>query len=252
MKTKLTLLIIFGVVLLFSAGAHAVVINETIFAELQPKSSHLSIGDRIAFWAGKFIGTPYDPDPLGEYVRKSVIVADERVDCMYHTFRSVELAQSTTYDESIARALDLRFRTEGVLDEQGKVTNYDDRFQYGEDMVLSGKWGKNVTSSLGKTMTIPGARDIESIRILPKKGAVRSVKKLRSGDIIFFVKDPAKRKVDEIVGHIGIVSRTKGGVYLIHASGNKNNNGEVKKADLTGYLKTMPFVGMLVTRFDVF
>jgi len=31
------------------------------------------------------------------------------------------------------------------------------------------------------------------------------VKRLKSGDIVFFVKKPEKRKVGEIIGHIGII-----------------------------------------------
>ena len=54
------------------------------------------IGERIALWAEKFTGVPYDSDPLGEYVSKATIVADERMDCMYLTFRVVELALSHT------------------------------------------------------------------------------------------------------------------------------------------------------------
>jgi len=53
------------------------------------------VAHKIAFWAELFIGTPYDTDPLGEYVRRAVVVADERVDCMYLTFRTAELALPT-------------------------------------------------------------------------------------------------------------------------------------------------------------
>jgi len=60
--------------------------------KVQPLLKDRPIGEKIAFWAEKFVGTPYDPDLLGEYVSKEVIVADERVDCMYLTFRAVELA----------------------------------------------------------------------------------------------------------------------------------------------------------------
>ncbi len=60
----------------------------------QARLAKLPLDKRIAYWAGRFIGTPYDTDPLGLYVRTNRIVADEKVDCMYLTFRSVELAQS--------------------------------------------------------------------------------------------------------------------------------------------------------------
>ena len=51
-------------------------------ATFQKQAAVMPVGERIAFWAEKFIGTPYDTDPLGDYVRREVIVADERVDCM--------------------------------------------------------------------------------------------------------------------------------------------------------------------------
>jgi hypothetical protein len=35
-------------------------------------------------------------------------------------------------------------------------------------MVMSGKWGKNVTGALGATRTIPGSRGKETVDILPK------------------------------------------------------------------------------------
>jgi hypothetical protein len=98
------------------------------------------IGERIAFWAEKFIGVPYDTDPLGEYVSKATIVADDRVDCMYLTFRAAELALSHTHEEAIQIALEKRFHSKGIL-KDGWVFNYDDRFEYGEDMIESGKWG---------------------------------------------------------------------------------------------------------------
>src|SRR5512135_1579302 len=115
---------------------------------LQAKAAQLPLGSRIAYWAGRFVGTPYDPDPLGLYVRTNRIVADEKVDCMYHIFRSVELAESETPADAVNKALDLRFRTRGTV-KDGLVTNYNERFEYGEDMVFSGKWGKNITGELG-------------------------------------------------------------------------------------------------------
>jgi len=226
------------------------VLDEPSFASLREKSSAMSIGDRIAFWAEQFVGTPYDPDPLGEYVRRDVIVADDRVDCMYLTFRSVELAWSESLGDSISRALELRFRGQGRLDEQGKVINYGERFRYGIDMVYSGKWGRNVTSELSPTASVEGSRGIEHVEILGRESAADAIPRMRSGDLLFFVKDPARRRVGEIIGHIGIVSVAPHGVFLIHASGEKDGGGSVRKVRLADYLSTMPFIGIVVTRFD--
>ncbi len=222
----------------------------------QARAARLPLNKRIAYWAGRFIGTPYDPDPLGLYVRTNRIVADEKVDCMYHTFRSVELARSNAPDEAVNQALSLRFITVG-MQADGLVTNYDQRYQYGEDMVFGGKWGKNVTAELGATTTIPGSRGKDQVDILPKSTLLMQglQKNLQDGDIIYWVKDPKKRVVEEIVAHLSIV-RVKGGKpYLIHAAGDKDRSdrpggGVVKEVLFADYVKNMRFIGAFVSRFE--
>ncbi|UCG78371.1 MAG: hypothetical protein JSV21_00605 [Nitrospirota bacterium] len=247
---KIERMVITFLILLLGTYSEGFVISEAKFEELSSMVSDMSTGDRIAFWAESFVGTPYDPDPVGEYVRKGVIVADERVDCMYTTFRSVELAFSNNYSDAVANALNTRFLTHGRLDADGNVLNYEERYQYGIDMILSGKFGRNVTREIASPVSVKGERGIERVDIIAKKSALTNADKLRSGDIIFFVKDPSKRKVGEIIGHIGIVSVHEGGIFLIHASGNKNGNGEVKRVALGNYIDSMPFTGIMVTRFD--
>ena len=207
----------------------------------------------MAFWAEKFLGVPYDRDPRGIYVTRAQIVADDEVDCMYHTFRTVELALSRSPEEAIEVALDKRFHTRGIL-QDGKVLNYDDRFQYGEDMIRSGKWGKDITSRVGRTAKIRGSRGFDSYEILPPHEMARKKERLRSGDILFFFKIPEKRVVEEGVGHMGIVKvegkESEKKIFLIHASGTKRSGGTVRKVPLVDYLSAMPFVGVKVTRFE--
>jgi len=236
-----------ALILVFSAPAQAFLDNERIEA-LQRELTGVPLGERIARWAEEFVGTPYDPDPLGEYVTKAAVVADERVDCMYHTFRSVELAMSGTAAGAVAVALDRRFRTKGIL-KDGKVLNYEERFEYAMDMLLSGKWGREVTGELTETSKVKGSRGIGPVNMIATDRLPRALGGLRSGDLVFFVKDPARRIVGEIIGHIGIVKREGDNVWLIHASGSKNGGGEVKKVPLDEYAKTMPFVGVKVSRF---
>ena len=206
------------------------------------------IGERVAFWAEKFMGTPYDKDPLGEYVTRAAVVADERVDCMYLTFRVVELALGQSPEEAIQVALDKRFHSKGILKE-GKVANYEDRFEYGEDMIFSGKWGREITGDIGNTFRIRGSRGKDFVDILLPDEIYRGLKKLRSGDIVFFTKKPEERKIGEIVGHIGIVKVEQDQeAYLIHASGTKERGGMVKKVLLKDYVSQMPFIGVKITR----
>jgi hypothetical protein len=213
------------------------------------------IGERIAFWAERFIGVPYDMDPLGEYVSKATIVSDERVDCMYLTFRAVELALSHTPEEAIQVALERRFHSKGVL-KKGHVINYDDRFEYGEDMIESGKWGKEMTSAVGKMIKIKGSRGKEFVEVLSADALMQGMKSLKSGDLVFFAKKPGKREVGEIIGHMGIIevrevegNQGSKAVFLIHASGTKGKGGAVKKVLLREYLSKMPFIGVKITRF---
>ncbi len=214
----------------------------------QSQIKDMSIGQKIAFWAERFVGVPYDNDPEGEYVSKGVIVADERVDCMYLTFRAVELAMSNRPDEAIGIALDKRFHTKGIL-KNGKVLNYDERFEYGEDMIFSGKWGSEITTEIGKTRKIEVERLSDSIEILPPEGLIRQMQKLKDGDIVFFIRDPKKSIRKELVGHIGIIKTEDRQVYLIHASGIKGKGGIVKKVLFKDYIKKMPFMGAKITRF---
>lgn len=207
------------------------------------------VGQRIALWAEKFVGTPYDPDPLGAYVTSSQIVFDTEVDCMYLTFRAVELALTETPEDAEALALVMRFKKGKGVVLAGKVANYEDRYQYAMDMIRGGKWGADVTASLGLLSQIKGSRGMDKIKMLSTDNISEASKNLRSGDIVFFIKDPARRVVGEVVGHIGIIKREPGGLYLIHASGRKNHGGVVKKVLFPDYASSMNFVGIKVTRF---
>jgi hypothetical protein len=230
-------------------------ISDTEIASFQRELEGKPVGERIAFWAEKFVGTPYDSDPIGEYVTKKVIVADERVDCMYLSFRTLELSLSRTPSEAIMIALDKRFIGKGRIVD-GKVVNYDDRFQTGEDMLDSGKWGREVTKELGPTVEVKGSKGRDKVKIFSKE-AIKNLLKtsakalaFRSGDMFFFIKSPDKRVSDEIVGHIGFIKEEGGILYLIHARGSKKKGGVVEKVLLTDYIRSMPFIGIRVSRFD--
>lgn len=249
MKTKAVLCLAFLILLIFHLSLPVCfALTDEEIQKFQSSLMNKPVGEKIAFWAEKFVGAPYDNDPMGEYVTRTTILADERVDCMYLTFRAVELALSRTPEEAIQIALERRFHSKGIL-KDGKVVNYEDRFEYGEDMIFSGRWGREITSEAGKTMRIKGSRGRDFVEILPSEHLFKGLRKLKSGDILFFVKKPEDRKVEEIIGHIGIV-KVERGVYLIHAGGTKGKGGEVKKVLLKDYILKMPFIGAKITRFD--
>ncbi|OGP63929.1 MAG: hypothetical protein A2169_08770 [Deltaproteobacteria bacterium RBG_13_47_9] len=252
MKLRQTLLVllIFHILVQFSSA-----LTDEEIKNIQPLLTNKPTGERIAFWAEKFINTPYDMDPRGEYVSKKTIVADERVDCMYLIFRATELALSHTAQEAIQIALEKRFHSKGIF-KDGQVVNYNDRFEYGEDMIDSGKWGNEITREIGKTLTIKGSRSKDSVEVLSSDSFLKGGGELKSGDMIFFIKRVEERKIEEIVGHIGIIKIEKntegpnsGEVFLIHASGTKEKGGTVKKVLLKDYITKMPFIGVKITRF---
>ncbi|MHB8880741.1 MAG: hypothetical protein ACYC69_04415 [Thermodesulfovibrionales bacterium] len=232
----------------FSVPSAAFMPDEEV-AVYQRVTKGWPVGDRIAFWAEQFLGTPYDPDPLGVYVRDKAIVSDEKVDCMYLTFRSVELALAPDPPSSVELALAKRFRGAGVL-EGDRVMNYSDRFEYGEDMIDSGKWGREITAELGRVEPVKGSRGRGTVMIIHRRDIMRHAERFRNGDIIFFVRSPHKRVSDEIIGHIGIIKKESEAVSLVHASGLKNKGGKVSKTLLADYIKTMPFIGIRATRFE--
>jgi len=241
--------------ILFICPSPTLAFSDREVAQYQSLFKDRAINEKIALWAEKFVGTPYDRDPLGEYVTKKVIVTDGRVDCMYLVFRSVELAVSSSPEGAIEAALDKRFRTKGIL-ENGRVENYGERFEYGEDMIDSGKWGREITPEVGTTREIKGSRGKARVAILPSRELKGRITRLKNGDLLFFIKDPRKRICGEIVGHMGIVKveaqtgKTPGKqVYLIHASGTKKRGGVVKKILLKDYIRTMPYIGVRITQF---
>jgi len=238
---------------MLSSFSFALSLDDAEIAVLQQQFSQLPLPERIVQWAERFVGTPYDRDPLGEYVRRSVIVADERVDCMYHVFRSVELALSFTPEHAIQVALFQRFHRMGVL-QAGRVVNYDDRYAYGEDMLLSGKFGREITDRFGLLQRMLGSRGMPEVRYASREMVLRNLDRVRPGDILFFVRSVKSRVLDEVIGHIGIVASGEGRdqdvLYLVHAAGVKGRGGTVKKVMLRSYLATMPFAGVQVTRFE--
>ena len=93
--------------------------------------------------------------------------------------------------------------------------------------------------------------------ILPKNVLLTRAlqKKLQDGDIVFWVKDPKKRVVEEIVAHLAIIRIKSGKPYLIHAAGDKDRadrpgGGVVKEVPFAEYVRNMRFIGAFVTRFE--
>ena len=215
------------------------------------------LGDKIAKYANSFIGTPYDRIPIGLYVQSRKLIIDDEIDCMYLVFRSVSLALADGDDKKAAEiACDKMFHDKCKLDKNGLVTNYENRFDYSEDMIFSGKWGKSIYTN-EEMSTMEGSRMYDKLHYVKSQDFIKSKElqqRVQSGDILFLFKFPKKRsKLQEAIGHLGILEVQNGDIYLIHASGKKKYNvpqGKVVKVKLTDYLqeKKAKWAGIYITR----
>lgn len=211
-----------------------------------------NIYEEITKWANFFVGIKYDANPVGTYVTTLQVEDDTNFDCMSFTFRVLELSHAKTKEEAQQNALFFRFPTGvNVSLNEGRVSSYQGRFEYGEDMVLSGKFGKDVSAFIAPTEF---AKKDDKIAYIKTNYLIQSIEKLNNGDIIFFVKDANKRMYGEVVAHIGFIEKTKDGIFLIHASGSKAyagksvKEGYVVKVPLLSYLQNTNFIGAIITR----
>ena len=219
-------------------------------------NSNLSIGEKIAFYANEFVGTPYDRIPIGLYVDTKRLIADNEVDCMYLVFRTIPLALAGGDNKkAFDMACDKMFHDRCKTDTNGFVINYEDRFDYSEDMVASGKWGKSIYKP-EQMKKIIGTRMYRDFPYIPSKEFIENTKlqnEIKKGDIVFFVKRiDLRSKSQEMIGHLGILDVVDGKIYVIHASGHKSFDkpqGKVVKVLLIDYLKEMSkFAGIYISR----
>jgi hypothetical protein len=231
-----------------------------------------TVGDRIAFWADTFFRDGrarylFGLDPDG-YVTAGRLVDDFQMDCVLFLYRTTELGRSASAREAVQFAFGTRFFGAGVNDAilpDGRVRyDHSSHLDYSEDMLKSGIWGKDVTSTIGPTQTDPGNERFPggSLLFVPKDRINYAA--LKSGDIIYFVTDEKTPKGIEsrsgkgaLIGHIGILVRDGGDPYLIHAAksglAGYYEGGKVEKIPLRTYLERVDlFKGIMVGRIEEF
>ena len=217
------------------------------------------LGDKIAKYANSFVGTPYDRIPIGLYVQSRKLIIDDEIDCMYLVFRSVPLALADGDNKKASDiACNKMFHDKCKLDKDGLVTNYENRFDYSEDMIFSGKWGKSIYAE-NEMSVMAGSRHYKRFYYVKSQDFINSKKlqqRVQNGDILFLYKFSEKRsKLNEAIGHLGIIEVKNGEIYLIHASGRKGHDvpqGKVVKVKLTSYLaaKKEKWAGIYLTRIS--
>ena len=218
------------------------------------------LGDKIVKYANSFIGTPYDRLPIGLYVQSRKLIIDDEIDCMYLVFRSIPLALADGDNKKAFEiACDKMFHDKCKLDKYGLVINYENRFDYSEDMIYSGKWGKSIYSD-NEMSVMAGSRHYKRFHYVKSQDFINSKKlqqRVQNGDILFLFKFPEKRsKSQDAIGHLGILEVGRDGeIHLIHASGVKRYDvpqGKVVKVKLIDYLKEKKakWAGIYITRIS--
>src|SRR5262249_4307199 len=123
-----------------------------------------SIGERIAFWAETFYKDGratyvYGRDPDG-YVTGGRLVDDFRTDCVLFLYRATELGRSSSAREAVQFAFGTRFYgaqvNEAILPDGRVQYDHPSHFDYSEDILKSGIWGKDVTETIGAAVADPG------------------------------------------------------------------------------------------------
>jgi hypothetical protein len=224
----------------------------------------LSLGDRLAAWASWFadlgnVEYRFGRGPEG-YVTGGWICQDFGTDCILFLYRVSELARSTSAEEAVQFAFGTRFYGASIdraVRDDGTV-DYDDpaHLEYSEDMIKSGIWGQDVTDSVGFAV-----EEIGGVRYVPS--ASIDYVALRSGDIAWFVAEPAFSDTTgtperpTVVHHVGVLDRRHGQVELVHAAAKPipgiYDKPGVVRIPLQTYLEHVSrFRGIVVTRLVEF
>jgi uncharacterized protein len=205
----------------------------------------------------------------GGYVEQGRLILDTRHDCVSFLYRCTELARANDYRGNLAWALRTRFagaHPDSVVGADGRVDyNRPEHLDFSLDMIRSGIWGRDVSAEVGAevidslgTSRYPAG----SFAWVPADSLDAS--KLRGGDVVWFVLNPANKKARSlrddyglVIGHIGILSenREDGKLVLYHAASKdlpgEYKGGRIASVDLGTYLKRVErYAGVMVTRQD--
>ena len=225
---------------------------------------------RVAAWARRFLAAPgvsYLFGPAeGGYVEQGRLVLDSRHDCVSLMYRCTELGRATAATDALDLALGTRFAgasPDSVVETDGRV-DYDrvEHLDFSLDMIRSGHWGLDITSSLkGAVPDSAGSSRYEprAFQYVPSRFLAGA--DLREGDIAWLVLDPTSksgRKLRDryglVIGHLGIVVMEQGEPWLIHAASSRlagyYEGGTIVKVPLAVYLSRVEkFSGVVITRF---
>ena len=214
-----------------------------LLSEMKGESS---AGSRIDLLSRRFLGHPYQPNPLiGSAAESEVFVASlDGFDCVTYIETVLALALSSDADEFIEWLRKIRY-------EEGRI-QWDRRNHY-----MTGWIRNNMREGIVRPIRTPAVPVVSRERVLdalpglptrrtrvksvPKKAAPHLAGHLQSGDLIFFAS--TRKHLD--VFHAGIIVRGSKHLLMRHAS---RSRGEVVEQELSEFLKTNRMTGVIVVR----
>jgi Protein of unknown function (DUF1460) len=209
------------------------------------KCNH-SVGSRIDFLSGYFLGRSYKPNPLiGSAETAEVFTASlDGFDCVTYIETIVALACASNVDDFTECLRKIRY-------EQGRI-QWERRNHYMTAWIRN-----NVRNGTVRPLPMPAVPTISRERVLnvvpglparrtrvkcvPKPAVPRLEPHLQSGDLILFVS--TRRNLD--VFHAGIIVRNGKKVFMRHAS---RSQGFVVEQDLSEFLKANRMAGVIAVR----
>jgi hypothetical protein len=213
---------------------------------LSETKSYPSAASRIELLSRRFLGQPYQPNPLiGSAEESEVFTASlDGFDCVTYIETVLALARSKTVDDFDRWLRQIRY-------EHGRI-RWEKRNHYMTQWIHN-----NVREGIISPVSMPAVPILSRERVLnvvpglpsrrtqvkcaPKPAVLRRAESLQSGDLMFFVS--TRKNLD--VFHTGIIIREGKSLLMRHAS---RSQGAVVEQNLCEFLKANRMAGVIVVR----
>jgi hypothetical protein len=213
---------------------------------LSKAKSERSATDRVEAFAGRFLGYPYQPNPLigSADTAEAFTASFDGFDCVTYIETVLALARATNVDEFIEWLRMIRY-------ERGSI-------QWARRNHFMTHWLRNneregilrpvslralpMVSRERVLNGVPGlAAQRTRVKCVPKPAVPRLAPHLQSGDLMFFAS--TRKNLD--VFHAGIIALDGRRILMRHAS---RSAGMVVEQELSEFLKSNRMAGVIVAR----
>lgn len=213
---------------------------------LRTVAKQASVADRIEALSRRFIGYPYQTNPLiGSADRAEVFTASlQRFDCVTYIETIVALAHASNFDEFADSLRHIRY--DGGRIEWRWRNHYIARWirnNLREQILKSIALRAVPTVANERVLNVVDGLPAQRARMkwVPKRAFPRLKPHLKTGDLIFFVS--TRKHLD--VFHAGIIKRDDNALLMRHAS---RSRGGVVEQKLGDFLKANRMAGVMVAR----